>query len=90
VIGLTISAFLPNYFVAIITPFIASYILEDLTKSMLPGPINLYSLTRVNDVIEQGAVISFLYYLFIFSAFIFALGLLFSYQVKRRIRNEVT
>ncbi|MDC3424449.1 hypothetical protein NC797_07995 [Aquibacillus sp. 3ASR75-11] len=88
VVGLTISAFIPIHFVAVAAPVIASYILEELTMS-LPKWLNLYLLTRSANVIQQGALVSFTYFIFIFILFSVLAGMLFSYQVRRRIRNEV-
>ena len=86
--GLTISAFIPNRFVSLIVPLASSYIIEELTENF-PSWINPYRLTRAKDVINQGAVVSFVYYVFIFALLICLLGLIFSWQVRRRIRNEI-
>ncbi|MCB5935769.1 hypothetical protein LI012_10430 [Caldibacillus thermoamylovorans] len=88
VVGLTVSAFIPSHFVAIATPVIASYVLEELT-SIFPKWLNLYRLTRSADVLQQGPLVSFLYFCFIFLLFAVLAGFLFDYQVRRRIRNEV-
>jgi hypothetical protein len=88
VCGLTVSAYIPNRFVAILSPFLLSYILEEIT-SPLPPWINLYRLTRVYDVIGQGPLLTFLYYLLIFGVLIFLCTLLFSRQVKKRVHNDV-
>lgn len=88
VVGLALSAFIPIHFVAIATPVIASYLLEQLSQ-YLPAWLNLYYLTSSTDVIHQGPLISFVYFCFIFILFALLAGLLFDYQVKRRLRNEV-
>jgi len=88
VVGLTFSAFIPIHFVAIAVPVIASYFLENVT-TLLPLPFNLYNLTRSVDVIHQGPFVSFIYFCFIFILLTILTGFLFSYQVKRRLRNEV-
>lgn len=88
VLGMTISAYIPNQFVAIISPFIVAYLLEEFT-SLMPLSINLFYLTRVQFDTGNGNIITFLYYIFIFELLIILSGFLFSYQVKRRIRNEI-
>lgn len=88
VTGLALSAFIPIHFVAVAAPVIASYILEEMTQ-FLPKWLNLYYLTRSSDVIQQGPMLSFVYYCFIFILFAILAGYLFDYQVRRRLRNEV-
>ncbi|MCJ7840774.1 hypothetical protein MUB24_07615 [Lederbergia sp. NSJ-179] len=88
VVGLAVSAFIPSHFVAVTTPVIASYILEEVTK-LFPSWLNLYLLTRSADVLQQGPLISFVYFCFVFLLFAALVGCLFDYQVRRRIRNEV-
>ena len=85
--GFTLSAYIPNRFVAVISPLIFCYFFEEL--KFLPKWINFYALTRVSDVIDQDAFFSFLYYLFIFLVLSGMMGLLFARQVKRRVQNEV-
>lgn len=87
VVGLTLSAFIPVHFAAIAAPVIASYVLEEVTR--LPNAFDLYLLTRSSDVIQQGPLVSFIYFCFIFIMLSVLAGWLFSYQVKRRVRNEV-
>ncbi|HLU21046.1 MAG TPA: hypothetical protein VKZ77_01020 [Bacillaceae bacterium] len=88
VVGLALSAFIPIHFVAITAPVIASYLLEELTR-LLPNWLNLYGITRSANVIHQGPLISFAYFCFIFILFSALAGMVFSYQVRRRIHNEV-
>ncbi|WP_043934332.1 hypothetical protein [Bacillus sp. EB01] len=88
VVGLAVSAFIPIPFVAIATPVIASYILEELTMS-LPSWLNLYLLTRSGNVIQEGPLVSLAFFIFIFIFYSVLAGFLFNYQVKRRMRNEV-
>ncbi|HEY4554561.1 MAG TPA: hypothetical protein VIG80_15315, partial [Bacillaceae bacterium] len=88
VVGLAVSAYIPIQFVALATPVIASYILEELT-TFLPSWLNLYYLTRSADVIQQGPMISFAYFTFIFCLCSIIAGFIFHYQVRRRVHNEV-
>jgi hypothetical protein len=86
--GLTLSAYLPNRFIAVLSPFVFSYFLEEVSSGF-PTWISLYHLTRVRDVIGLGALPSLIYFIFIFGLLIFICGLIFSHQVKRRVQNEV-
>lgn len=88
VLGLSISAYIPNRFVAIATPVIASYLLEEASQ-FLPVWLNIYLLTRADNVINKGPLISFLYFCIIFASLAALAGLIFAYQAERRIRNEV-
>lgn len=88
VVGLTVSAFIPVQFVALAAPVIASYFLEELSM-LLPKWLNLYYLTRSAEVIHQGPYISFGYYCLVFILYSALAALLFGYQVKRRVHNEV-
>lgn len=88
VVGLAISAYIPNRFVAIATPLIASYLLERLT-GYLPYFLDLYKLTNCSDVIGQGPLLSFGYFTLVFVGFSCLAGWAFHHQVKRRVRNEV-
>lgn len=88
VVGLAISAYIPNRFVAIASPVIASYLLEELT-SYLPGWLNIYYLERSRNVIKEGPAVSFIYFCFIFILLAIISGLIFSRQVRRRVQNEV-
>lgn len=86
--GLTISAILPNRFVAIASPFVFGYIIQELTMS-LPLYLNIYVLTRGGDVIQKGVLLSFLYTVFVFLLLILFLGLLFKKLVEMRLGNEL-
>jgi hypothetical protein len=88
VAGLAASAYLPNRFVAIATPVIASYLIEEVA-SFLPIWLNIRVLSRSGDVLKQGPAISFAYFVFVFLLFSFLLGLVFSHRVRRRIRSEI-
>jgi hypothetical protein len=87
VCGLALSAYIPNRFVAILSPLVFSYILEQITYHFPPW-MRLYSLTRVHDVLGLGAAPSLAYFVCAFVLLTFMAGLFFSHQVKRRVRNE--
>ena len=88
VVGLAVSARLPNKFVAVSTPLIASYLVQELTKS-LPPQFNLYYLSRARNILGQGAAVSFLYSAFVFMALIGLAGYFFYVTVQRRVQNEL-
>lgn len=88
VIGLAVSARLPNKFVAVCTPLIAGYLLTELTL-LLPPPLNLFFLSRGRNILHQGAAVSYLYTAGVFLALIAAAGFLFYWTVKRRVQNEL-
>lgn len=85
--GLLLSAYIPNYFVAISSPLVFSYIVEELTAKFPPA-FNLYALTRSVQIIEGGMGINLFYNVFIFAVLMVLVYLLFRNIVKRRIANE--
>lgn len=85
--GLLLSAYIPNYFVAICSPLVFSYILEELTAKFSPL-LDIYVLTRGVNFLNKGMAASFLYNVFVFVLFMFFVYLLFRNIVKRRIANE--
>ncbi|MDR1882323.1 MAG: hypothetical protein LBR26_06020 [Prevotella sp.] len=87
-LGLMVSAFIPNRYVAVIAPMICAYFLEELT-ARFPAWLSFYALSHAVDVIGQGGGISLLYYISFYCVMVFMVGLVFSRQVKRRIRDEV-
>lgn len=87
-VGLMVSSYIPNSFVAIMVPIVSSYIFEEITN-YLPPFLNLYLITRSVDVIGQGALSSFVYFTVVFLLIVVAAGVIFHYRVKRRVRNEI-
>lgn len=88
VIGMTLSSILPDYYVAIGTPLIFGYILEELTAG-LPTYFNLYSLSHNLAVFEDNALLNYLYTIGVFILIMVVSGCVFSHFVKRRSRNEM-
>ncbi len=88
VTGLACSAYIPNRFVAICTPLVFSYVLEEFT-AIFPKYLNIYYLTRGEDVIGQGPLLTFFYTVGVFLVLIVLVGLLFRRTVMRRVRNEI-
>lgn len=87
VMGLTVSAFLPNKYVAICSPFVFSYIVERFTSN-IPGRFSLAVLpySRLSD----DPIFVFLWSNFIFIAVSAVCGVIFTLKVKRRVENELS
>lgn len=85
VLGLYISTYIPNKFVAIFTPFIVYYLINILTYSF---PVWL-RLNRISDglCIIEGTLISLVYATVLFMGLTFVLGLLFVRTSKRRLAD---
>jgi hypothetical protein len=86
--GLTLSAYLPNRYLAILSPFAFSYILEQMTLEFPPWA-SLYLLSRAQEVLESSPLINLFYYLLIFGLLIVVCGFIFSHRVRQRMYNEV-
>ncbi len=89
VVGLTVSAWLPNRFVALASPLFFYYILTDLLSKWLPAWISPFSLGKGADVLGLPAWPTFLYITGVFIVLIILVGLVFTHLVKRRVRNEL-
>ena len=87
VVGLALSSLLPDRYVALGSPVIFGYLLEELTQG-LPPYLNLYSLSHSYDVFRN-ALGNCLYTVGVFVLMAAAAGCLFSVFVKRRSRNEM-
>ena len=87
--GLMISSYIPNSFVAVCSPLIFSYLLEEIT-GLLPPYFNMYLLAKASNVLGKNATYSYLYTIFIFTVLILGQGLIFTKRVKRRLGNEIS
>lgn len=92
VMGLMMSAFLPNKYIAICTPFVASYAIERVTMG-LPPALNLWNISISalpwNDVSLKNAFLT-IFYSTGFSCVIAGVcGVIFFRTVKRRIECEI-
>lgn len=93
VMGLMMSALLPNKYIAICTPFAASYAIERVTMG-LPPALNLWSISisalSWNGISLKNALLT-IFYSTGFSCIIAGIcGVFFTVTVKRRIRCEIT
>lgn len=86
--GFAFSSILPNMYVALGTPLIFGYLLEELTYKM-PDALNLYKLSHCVKIINGTPLANYLYTFCVFIMLIALFGALFAYFVKRRVRNEM-
>ena len=87
VMGMMLTAFFPNKFVGICTPFVASYVIERITYEF-PTPINLYNVS-LGFVDMENIWFQQLYCVGFFAALSAVFGFVFVIMVKRRVQNEV-
>lgn len=86
--GLMITAYLPNQFVAMISPVVLSYLVGQL-EGLLPVYFSTNSLSKNMIITPGGTVGNLTYLIFYFSVLIIIFGYIFGRKVKRRIRNEI-
>lgn len=86
--GLAFSSILPDIFIALGSPLIFGYLLEELTCK-LPRHINLYILSHCSKVIDDSPLLNYIYTILVFIFLIILFGTIFSYFAKRRIKNEM-
>lgn len=87
VMGLAISAFFPNRYVAVCSPLITCYVVERITIQ-LPDMFNLWYLST--SIYKIGnSLITFIYTLLVFVLLSAALSAVFVITVKRRTQNEL-
>lgn len=87
VVGLTVSAFLPNKYVAVCSSFVFCYIVIRVCK-FLPDRISFDALAYSS--LEGSPVPVFLWENFFFIAFSAVCGVIFTFKVKRRVENELS
>lgn len=91
VMGMLLSVFFTNKFVAVCTPFVASYVIERITEQF-PGNLNLYyvSLSFVPYDDFGSDILGFLYCTGLFTALAILSGIVFYIYFKRRVQNETS
>ncbi len=87
-VGLYVSSWIPNHFVAIASPFISYYLLGEFGE-YLPSFMNFRMLAYGYNVIGQGIGITMLYTVCFFGVLTFVAGKLFQKNVQRRVANEL-
>lgn len=88
VMGLLLSAVMPNKYVAIAAPFVASYIVERITLQF-PNKLNLWLLS-LGAINAKSDLAGLLHIVGVFAALSAVCGVLFYIIVRRRVRNEIT
>lgn len=89
VMGLALSAFFPNKYIAISAPFVASYVVERIAMK-LPELFNLWHISLSYPIPNDNPLIVFIYAIGLFALIITAFGFIFAAVVKRRVQNEIT
>lgn len=91
VMGMLLSVFLPNKYVAICMPLIACYFILRITR-MAPNWVNLHHISLSNFPYEyfNSHFLGFLYCVGIYAAIAAACGAVFCFALKRKVQNEVT
>ena len=84
--GLMLSAFFPNKYIAICSPFIFGYVVERLTMQ-LPNQLNLY-LISLSFITWTGALGAFLYSIALLLGISVICGTVFTVIVEKRVHNE--
>lgn len=88
VMGLTLSAFVPNKYVAVCAPVVASYVVERVTMQ-LPVWFNLYSLSLSVPLIHN-SITTFVYTMLAFTGISVLCGFTFYFVLRKRVQNEIT
>lgn len=87
--GLSLSSIIPDKYVALGSPLILGYLLEEITYRF-PPYLNLYQLSHPGiEVFGKSAFSNYFYTISVFIFVIVILGYIFSCFVKRRIKNEM-
>lgn len=86
--GIALAAIFPDPFVAICTPFIASYLVERMSMQ-LPPVCNLWYISLSRGPFLNNALLSFIYDVLVFVLLSVFFGLIFAKIVKRRVSNEI-
>ena len=88
IVGLTFSSVLPDNYVALGSPLIFGYLLEEMTLG-LPPYLNLYNLSHCFAVFDKSPLLNCFYTIGVFILIMAISGCIFSHFVKRRSRNEM-
>ncbi len=91
VMGMLLSVFFPNKFVAICTPFVASYAVERITEQW-SGNLNLYYVSLGVLLYDDfgSDLLGFLYCVGLFTAWAAILGIIFYVFLKKKVQNGIT
>ncbi len=87
-VGLMLSALIPNKYVAVCSPVVASYVIERITIQ-LPVEFNLHSLSLSVPLICN-SLVTFIYTMLIFLSISALCGFGFYFILRKRVQNEIT
>ncbi|MEG2290663.1 MAG: hypothetical protein RR891_08120 [Clostridium sp.] len=87
-VGLYISSYIPNNFVAISAPFVSYYILGEIGE-FLPPFFNFRLLAEGYNIINQNATITIIYTFIFYAILTMGVSGLFIKNIRRRIGNEL-
>lgn len=88
VMGLMLSALIPNKYVAVCSPVVASYIVERITMQF-PPRLSLYSLSMSVPMVIN-STLTFIYTTLFFTGISAICGWIFYIILLKRVRNEFT
>lgn len=88
VMGMLLSVFFPNKYVAICSPFVASYLVERITIQF-PDNLNLWYIS-LSFVDFKSDLLGFIYCIGIFAAISVLCGFAFVFLIRKRVQNEIT
>lgn len=87
--GLALSAFFPNIYVALISPFICSYLVEHLTNHC-PGYLRFFTMALGVQVLNtESGIANYLYTVIFYFVCIMLTGSIFGFIIRKRVRNEI-
>lgn len=87
VLGLMVSAFIPNKYIAVCAPFVFSYLIERLS-TFLPERFS-YRVLAYSCIVDD-PIFVFLWSNFVFIAVSAICGVIFTIAVRRRVENELS
>ncbi len=87
VTGMTLSAFFPSKYIAIGSPFVLSYAIEQFTAQRLPIQLDLMGLSFSALPYSAGGI--FFYTTFVFVGLSMLCGIIFTKKVEKRVQNEL-
>lgn len=87
--GLALSAIFPNIYVALVSPFICSYLVEHLTNQC-PAYMKFFTMTLGVQVLNtKSGIVNYLYTFAFYLFWIILVGTVFGLIIRKRVRNEI-
>lgn len=90
VMGMMLSVFFPNKYVAICAPFVASYVVERITMQF-PNWFNLHdlALSYIPYTYFGSDLLGFIYCVGLFASISTVCGIIFYFSFKKKVQNEL-